>query len=160
MPVIVVGADTPVGSKIVAALLEPGREVRAFVSDPDIAAQLRQRGVKVALGDVSDPSHIEGCCLNCFSTVFVTEAAGDDRERAFATDVADVLAGWADAAHSAGVERVLWVAPDENVPAVEGVETAIIRHGSPDEVARLVVEYDDARDLSRLLREPRRDVRP
>ena len=148
------------GSKIVAALLEPGREVRAFVSDPDVAAQLKQRGVKVGLGDVSDPSHLEGCCLDCFSTVFITEAAGDHRERAFATDQAEILAGWAEAAQTAGVKRVLWVTADGNVPDVDGVETAIIPHGPPDEVASRVVEYDDARDLSRLLRAPQPDAGP
>ncbi len=60
MPVIVVGADTPQGRAVVEGLVEPGREVRAFVSDPIVGAELRDMGVKVALGDVSDDSHIQG----------------------------------------------------------------------------------------------------
>ena len=60
MPVIVVGADTEPGRVVLQALLEPGREVRAFVSDEKVAEQLRALGVKVALGDVSDDSHLEG----------------------------------------------------------------------------------------------------
>ena len=93
MPVIVVGADTPVGLSIVSALIEPDREVRAFVTDPDVSASLKAQGVKVALGDVSDPSHVGGACLNCFSAVLVTEAARDDRERAFAPENFDDCVG-------------------------------------------------------------------
>jgi len=44
MPVIVVGADTETGRAVVQGLIEPGREVRAFVSDLDAAAALRRRG--------------------------------------------------------------------------------------------------------------------
>jgi uncharacterized protein YbjT (DUF2867 family) len=85
MPVIVVGADTSQGRAVVEGLLEPGREVRAFVSDPDAGAELRELGVKVALGDVSDDSHVQGACTNCFTAVLVTEAARDGRERSFAS---------------------------------------------------------------------------
>ena len=58
MPVIVVGADTPVGLSIVSALIEPDREVRAFVTDAEVGVSLKARGVKVALGDVSTVSAI------------------------------------------------------------------------------------------------------
>ena len=60
MPVIVIGADTSQGRAVIEGLVEPGREVRAFVSDPAIGAELRELGVKVALGDVSDDSHVQG----------------------------------------------------------------------------------------------------
>ena len=153
MPVIVVGADTSVGTAIVAALLEPNREVRAFVSDPSAAAKLKRLGVKVALGDVSDPSHIEGASLNCFSAVLVTEAAVDDRERAFAEGRDDVLQGWADAVCDAEVQRVLWVNSGGNLPEVVGVETAVIDTSSPVDVASEVVALDNAKDLSQPLRE-------
>src|SRR3970040_1949209 len=42
MPVIVVGADTEQGRAVIEGLIEPGREVRAFVTDVDAAAELRQ----------------------------------------------------------------------------------------------------------------------
>lgn len=144
MPVIVVGADTPIGRPIVDALLEPDREVRAFVSDISVAEDLRRVGVKVALGDVSDPSHIGAACLNCFSAVLVTEAAHDARERAFASSPERVIQGWADAVAEAAVSRVIWVGAGHT--AVPGAEMAVLRGDEPD-VAGRVAELDDAATL-------------
>ena len=86
MPVIVVGADTPQGRAVVEGLVEPGREVRAFVSDPIVGAELREMGVKVALGDVSDDSHIQGACTNCFTAVLIKRRRAISRERSFAAE--------------------------------------------------------------------------
>lgn len=144
MPVIVVGADTPIGLSIVSALIEPDREVRAFVTDADVSASLRTQGVKVALGDVSDPSHVGGACLNCFSAVFVTEAARDDRERAFARDRRTVLEGWAQAVREADVTRVIWVDSHGDLPATGIRETAVVIPDAVDDVAAEVVRLDDA----------------
>lgn len=160
MPVIVVGADTPLGSAIVEALLEPDREVRAFVSDPAAAATLRRLGVKVALGDVSDPSHIEASCLNCFSAVLVTEAAVDERERAFASDRETILQGWAEAAADAAVQRVLWVDSGAELPDVVGIEIAVIDAASGIDVAREVVILDNAIELNQPPREAPPSVEP
>lgn len=107
MPVIVVGADTEIGLAVVDALIEPDREVRAFVTDPEIARELKERGVKVAIGDTSDDSHVEAASLNCFSAVLISHAAVDDRERAFAQGPRSVMEGWARAVRS--VQRVIWV---------------------------------------------------
>lgn len=144
MPVIVIGADTPTGRAIVSALLEPEREVRAFVSDLTAAEELKREGVKVALGDVSDTSHIEGACLRCFSAVLVTEAAADGRERSFAPSAEVVVQGWIDAVHTADVTRVIWVG--EGARPIPGVETAVVDRADPDIPAR-VVALDDARTL-------------
>lgn len=141
MPVIVVGADTGVGRAIVDALVEPDREVRAFVSDLDVAEVLRGQGVKVALGDVSDPSHVGGACTRCFSAVLVTEAASDDRERSFAKTPGAVLAGWVEAVRDAQVTRVIWVG--EGAIPVPGLETATVGLSETDIPAR-VAELDDA----------------
>ena len=147
MPVIVVGADTPVGLSIVSALIEPDREVRAFVTDAEVSASLKEQGVKVALGDVSDPSHVRGACLNCFSVVFVTEAAGDERERAFARDRRTVLEGWTEAAREAAVTRVIWVDSRGDLPPTGIEETAIVSPGEVDDVASEVVRLDDVATL-------------
>ncbi|MDX1448043.1 MAG: NAD(P)H-binding protein [Acidimicrobiia bacterium] len=144
MPVIVVGADTPVGISIIDALIEPDREVRAFVSDATVAEELKERGVKVALGDVSDPSHVAGACLNCFSAVLVTEAASDARERAFAQNPNQVLAGWVDAVTEAAVSRVIWVGTGHR--AVPGIESAVVESTDPDIPGR-VAALDDAAEL-------------
>lgn len=143
MPVIIVGADTAIGTRIVESMVEPEREVRAFVSDPAHAAKLKTIGVKVALGDVSDPSHVGGACTRCFSVVLITEAASDSRDRAFASDDRTVLEGWAEAARDAGVSRVIWVTDREQLPPIHGIETAVVDTRAPDPVAE-VVRLDDA----------------
>lgn len=144
MPVIVVGADTAIGRSIIATLIEPDREVRAFVTDIGAAEELRSEGVKVALGDVSDPSHVSGACTRCFSAVLVTEAASDGRERSFAKTPAAVLQGWVDAAREAAVTRVIWVG--EGGGDIPGVETATVDLSDPDIPAK-VAELDDLREL-------------
>lgn len=145
MPVMVVGADTPPGRTIVDRLIEPEREIRAFVTDLDAAEELKRAGVKVAVGDVSDESHLSGACLNCFSVVFVDTAATDGRTRSFADDPATVRTGWAAAAATAGVQRVIWVV-DVEPPPVRGIETAVVEPGRPD-LADEVFRLDDAARL-------------
>lgn len=146
MPVIVVGADTDTGASILDRLTHPGREVRAFVTSLDAATDLKKRGVKVALGDVSDESHIEGAALHCFSAVLVDEAAVDDRERSFADTKGQVMAGWARALARSKVRRVIWVTTD-TPPSVEGAEMAIVDPADPD-VARRVADLDDAQTIA------------
>ncbi len=145
MPVIVVGADTPQGRAVAEGLAEPGREVRAFVTDPIVGAELRHMGVKVALGDVSDDSHIQGACTNCFTAVLVTEAARDRRERSFAANEHQVLEGWAAAAAASGVTRVIWV-HDGELPPVRVREVRTVSPDHPDLVGE-VAALDDARFL-------------
>jgi nucleoside-diphosphate-sugar epimerase len=146
MPVIVVGADTTQGRAVVEGLIEPGREVRAFVTDVDAATELRRAGVKVALGDVSDDSHVEGAAMNCFTAVLITEAARDDRERSFATSEEQVLRGWASATSASGVTRVIWV-HDGEAPRVAVREVRTVSPDHPDLVEE-VVALDDARTLT------------
>lgn len=146
MPVIVVGADTEPGLAIIDALIEPNREVRAFVSDPETAASLKSRSVKVALGDVSDDSHIEAAALHCFTAVLVSEAARDGRERSFASSENEALAAWARAVANAGVHRVIW-AHDGEPPPVDVPEVAQVSPSDQD-LARRVAELDDARVIN------------
>lgn len=148
MPVIVVGADTDWGAAIIELLVSPGREVRAFVSDPAVGAALKVQGVKTAVGDVSDASHVAGACMRCFSAVLVGAAAVDSRERAFASDERSVLRGWGEAASQAGVRRVIWVL-DGPVPAISVPEMAQVPYSGVgvDSVARRVAALDDAARL-------------
>jgi len=145
MPVIVIGADTTDGRAITEGLIEPGREVRAFVSDVNVANVLRDAGVKVALGDVSDDSHVQGASMNCFTAVLLTEAARDHRERSFATTEETVLRGWASAVAASGVTRVIWIC-DGDVPATGVKETTKVSPSHPD-LVREVVTLDNARSL-------------
>ena len=140
MPVIVIGADTPTGRAIVDALVEPDREVRAFVTDVDTAERLKELGVKVALGDVSDDTHVEAASTNCFSAVLVEQAAFDERERAFAADRATILNGWGRAVRA--VQRSIWVSAE---PPARGTtaEHAHVDAGLPiDDIAEKVKMLD------------------
>lgn len=128
MPVIVIGADTPAGDAIVDALLPNAVEVRVFISDEDRTAEFKRRGTKVATGDVSDASHVEGAALRCFCAVLVVEAAHDARPRAFAGEPESVVAGWAAAAREAAVQRVIWVGSETDrsiIPELDA-ETAFV----------------------------------
>ena len=146
MPVIVVGADTAPGRAVVAELEDPRREIRVFVSDEDQAVFFRDRGLKVALGDVSDESHVEAAATRCFTAVLISEAASDARERSFADSPETVLEGWARAVGNAAVRRVIWVvetdAPDSEVP-----EQAVVSTGDP-RLAKRVAELDEAQRIS------------
>ena len=124
-------------------MLDPAREIRVFVSDADEGLRLRERGVKVALGDVSDDSHLEAAATQCFSAVLITEAARDDRERSFARDEAAVLKAWASAV--AGVQRVIWV-HDGEPPSTVVSEVAVVPPHDPD-VVNKVVSLDNAREI-------------
>lgn len=146
MPVIVIGADTVLGERIIEALIAPGREVRAFVTDPAVGARLKEAGVKVATGDVSDASHVGAACTNCFSVVLVGTAAADARPRHFA-DSPEVVREWARAVHDAGVRRAIWVTADDP-PAARVPESAWVDvGGEPAEIASRVAELDDAAEL-------------
>ena len=145
MPVIVIGADTPNGRAILQSLHGPKREVRAFVSDEAVGATLRRQGFKVALGDVSDESHIEAATTRCFSAILITEAASDKRERSFARSVNDVLEGWARAVASSDVTRVIWVY-SEQPPPTKTREVATVDPGDPKLVEK-VVALDDAQTI-------------
>lgn len=145
MPVIVVGADTDIGERILEGLHDPAREIRVFVTDETRALQMRERGYKVALGDVSDESHVEAAATRCFSAVLVAEAARDSRERSFADDPTTVLRGWANAVRNSRVSRVIWVI-DEEHPATGVGEVAVVRSDDPD-LGDVVANLDDAQSI-------------
>jgi putative NADH-flavin reductase len=151
MPVIVIGADTPLGAAAMDALLPRTGEVRAFVTSPDAAADLRSRGVKVALGDVSDGSHVGGAALNAYCAVLVGEAAVDDRERAFADSPQAVVAAWVDGLNDAAVSRAIVVADHPFVAALTGLhaDLAIVRTAgrTSQEIAAEISDLEDAIEL-------------
>ena len=142
---MVIGADTPLGAGLVEALLGTHQEVRAFVTDPSVVAGLKRRGVKVATGDVSDPSHVSSSCIDVFTAILVTAAAHDRRIRSFADDPDEVIAGWVDAVEEADVTRVIWLA--EGTPPRTGVrEEAVVDATSPDAISE-VVRLDEAAEI-------------
>lgn len=145
MPLIVVGADTDAGEAILSRFDGPDREIRAFVTDEVTGLRLKDRGFKVATGDVSDESHVEAASLRCFSAVLIASAARDDRERSFASTPEEVLAGWARAVSSSGVNRVIWVT-DEPPPETKVDEVAVV-DPSDSNLASAVLDLDEAASL-------------
>lgn len=146
MPVIVVGADTTEGAAIIERLYSPNREVRVFVTDEPTGLELKARGFKVAIGDVSDESHVEAASTRCFSAVLIEEAASDDRLRSFASTPDEVLQGWANAVTNSKVRRVIWVTDDDH-PEVGASEVARVNPADPD-LADQVHALDEAATIS------------
>lgn len=159
MPVIVVGADTPLGEAVVAGFDPLGREVRVFVTDPTAGDRFKQRGCKVAVGDVSDGSHVGGAALRAFTAVLVSDALVDERERAFAKTPAATVAEWVTGLQDAGVQRVIWVNRGGLAEAIDALREAFDQfaiidadeHGVPkvvaairalDEAERLPIDVD------------------
>ena len=151
MPVIVIGADTPLGAATMDALLPRSGEVRAFVTSPETAAELRDRGVKVALGDVSDGSHVGAAALNAFCAILIAEAAADDRERDFADTPEAVIAAWVDGLNDAGISRAIFLTDRPDTIALAGLraELAIAATAgrSPADIAAEVSSLEDAAQL-------------
>ena len=150
MPVIIVGADTAVGDAIVNAVVPNAVEVRTFISDEARVDEFKRRGTKVATGDVSDASHIEGASLRCFCAVLVIDAATDDRERAFAQSTTTTLAGWATAIRNSGVKRAIWVGVDpDSAELPDSVAEVAVVVGDDDllGVAQAVARLEDAEQL-------------
>ena len=146
MPILVVGADHPIGRAIVEKLVNPEREVRAFVSDTSIGAELKGLGAKVAVGDLSDESHVAAAATNCFSIAFVAPAIDDSRELALLA-VPEVPVAWARAARDAGITRVIWVG--DRIPAFEVPEVVEVDAKAlvPREIASEVARLDDLQKL-------------
>jgi uncharacterized protein YbjT (DUF2867 family) len=154
MPVIVVGADTPLGEAIVAALVSRGGETRAFATDPDRAAALRALGAKVAVGDLSDGSHVGAAAYNTFTAVIVEESVFDGRQFSFAADATGVLETWVGAVRDSRVQRVIWVGdspPSHDAPFAPEF-TVVTPDDRPDQ--EVALEVADLNDRATLLPEP------
>lgn len=147
MPVIVIGADTPLGDAITGALSAGGGEVRAFVSSPEVARRLRNSGVKAAVGDVSDASHVGAAAIGCFSAVVIPEAAFDERERSFSDSPEATVTGWTRALAEASVQRLIWIEDSRaSIGDLEGSAFQVVwvatNRRSPQQIAAEVERLD------------------
>ena len=149
---LIVGADTPTGSALADVVAGRG-EIRMFVSDDTAAGALRNANFKVALGDVSDATHVGAAAVGAFSAVLLAEAAVDDRIRSFASDPSTVVGSWVSAVAEARVRRVILVSGAEHeellARAGAGVETAFVHADGIDAptLAARVVALDEARTV-------------
>lgn len=115
MPVLVVGADTELGHAIVPALQPASGEIRLFASDPEAVAGYRDFA-KVAVGDVSDGTHVGGAAIGAFCAIVITAAARDERERHFVHSTDELFQQWADGLADAGISRVIVVGNRDDLP--------------------------------------------
>ena len=96
--ILVTGATGNAGSQVVRALLERGREVRAFVRDPDRAHDLFGDEVEPARGDFGDPRSVRAALEGVEEVVL--SCADDPRRVEWETSAID-------AAAAAGVGQIV-----------------------------------------------------
>ena len=133
--ILVTGATGNAGSQVVRALLERGREVRAFVRDPDRAHDLFGDEVEPARGDFGDPRSVRAALEGVEEVVL--SCADDPRRVGWETHAID-------AAAATGVRRIVKLSaiaaePDAPVAfwAWHGrVERHLRRSGIPSVVLR------------------------
>jgi NAD(P)H dehydrogenase (quinone) len=101
--IVVTGGTGKLGSRIVGRLLErvPAAEIGVSVREPDRAAELAARGVRVRRGDFADPGSLAEAFAGAAQVLVVsTDGLG---EQAVAHHVAAI-----EAARAAGAKRVLY----------------------------------------------------
>ncbi len=149
MPVIVIGADTELGHAIVPALRPASGAIRLFASDEDQVARYRSI-TKVAVGDISDGSHVGGAAIGAFCAVVIADAADDGRERHFASTPDELLAQWADGLADAGISRVILVGPADELPhpvKLDGISAEYVFVDTTGKTAaEVAAEVADAED--------------
>lgn len=109
MPVVVTGADRPLGGALVLALLERGvPDLRAVVRDRAYAPALRAAGVRVSVGDLSDPLRL-GAVLEGAHTVVHLDIGPDGRGKPL-----DTWEWLLDAAEDTGLHRIVTVVEEDH----------------------------------------------
>ena len=104
-PVLVVGGTGMLGGKVVSALVERGKQVRALVRPASDASSLEAAGVEIARGDLMDPASLTDALAG--ADAVVTTAAGYTRHSKGDTADIDTVGNrhLVDAAAAAGVRR-------------------------------------------------------
>lgn len=101
MPVVVTGADEPLGALVVDRLVGPGLDLRATVSTRAAVAALVARGVKTAVSDLRDTERFGAVLEGAHTVIHLLGLL------AAVETLSDVVAALPDS----GVERVVTVAP-------------------------------------------------
>ncbi|CAN5819838.1 hypothetical protein BH23ACT10_BH23ACT10_01000 [soil metagenome] len=108
MPVLVTGAESGLGARVLQQLRLSGGQIRAYldatVADADTAAALRATGCKVALGELDDEGHLEAALAQVHTVAHCWGGPLHDLEAQL--NVAGTVAS---AALGAGVRRLVWV---------------------------------------------------
>lgn len=105
MPVVVTGADQPLGRAVAFELAASGAEVRATVRDPGAVGALRAAGLRVSVGDLSDPLRL-GAVLEGAHTVLHLDRGADG-----AGSPGDTWEWLLEAAEGTDLQRIVTVLP-------------------------------------------------
>ncbi|WP_267594408.1 NAD(P)H-binding protein [Carbonactinospora thermoautotrophica] len=140
MPVVVTGADRPLGRAVVAALLRAGAaEVRATVRSRAAVADLAVLGVRVAVSDLVDPLRL-GAVLEGAHTVIHLD---------------DPAATWdylLEAAEDTGLRRIVTVgAPGAGPPDPGSYDLVLVRcavHEPAPALVNALVAADQRRGVT------------
>ncbi|MEU8133048.1 NAD(P)H-binding protein [Streptodolium elevatio] len=124
MPVVVIGADRPLGGALVLALVELGvPDLRAVVRDRAYAPALRAAGVRVSVGDLSDPLRL-GAVLEGAHTVVHLDTGPEGSGGPL--DTWDWLL---EAAEDTGLTRIVTVVEDERISPDRGGYDVVLLPG-------------------------------
>ena len=99
MPVVVTGADTPLGRLVIDRLVGAGLDLRATVETREAVKPLVDRGVKTAVSDLVDTERFGAVVENAHTVIHLRGVNARD----ILTGIPDVLAALPDS----GVERVV-----------------------------------------------------
>ncbi|MGA9597607.1 MAG: hypothetical protein WBV06_15745 [Acidimicrobiia bacterium] len=159
MPVLVIGADTDLGHAIVPALRPASGELRIFASDADAVARYREFA-KVAIGDISDGTHVGGAATGAFCAIVIAAVAHDDRERYFAATTVELFGQWADGLAEAGIARIIVVGAERELPSPDPLHKAAIEYHHVDTAGKSIDQIvSEVTDLEAAARRPSEDLR-
>jgi hypothetical protein len=144
MPVVVTGADSPLGAAVVAAFLAAAPageqvELRATVRDRSAAAPLVAAGVRTAVSGLDDPLRLGAVFEAAHTVVHLDDPAG----------TWDLLL---EAAEDTGVRRLLTVLPPgAPEPEAGPYELVVLRpaEGTPERTVAAALVAADRRALGR-----------
>ncbi len=102
MPVVVTGADTPIGELVVAALVGQGLDLRATVDDRALVPGLVALGVKTAVSDLVDTERFGAVLEDAHTVIHLRGSHAGE----VLNGIDDVLA----AAPDSGVTRIVTIA--------------------------------------------------
>ena len=119
MPVVVIGADTPVGRALVPLLRQRGSEVRATIREADKADPLRALGAKVAADPASDADMLRAILDEAHTVCLVSADLFPPGDESYDEAIVERTRSVLRVARKAGVTRVLLV----SYPGVSSTST-------------------------------------
>ncbi|MEO7348731.1 MAG: NAD(P)H-binding protein [Terrimesophilobacter sp.] len=132
--ILVVGATGDLGGRVVRLLRSGGQAVRCLVRQSSDDTGLRELGVQVVRGDLTEPASLKAACHNIDTVIATATAigrrlAGTSPASIFAVDERG-MSSLVNAADAAGVRRFVYM-------SFPGADAAI---GTPLERAKLAIE--------------------